>query len=169
MRPWEPRILKCLLDAGPWEPRILKCILDAGPWEPMIPKCILDTGPWGSWTLIFCHGTCLVTAFDFFFTDMSVATSHWHCLIDYFFSVFLGSKFQNCLRNSKIFLQLDAYASIIDSKATEIHKKHIFFYIKNINFGHIFDDLGDLPCRWQIGHFFMFSKVNFGFSQKIVA
>ena len=67
-----------------------------------------------------------------------------------FFSVFLRSKFQNCLRNSKIFLQLDAYASIIDSKPTEIHKKRtFFFYIKNINFGHIFDDFGDLPCRWQ--------------------
>ena len=59
--PWKPRILKCILDMGPWEPRILKCILDAGPWEPRILNCILDAGPWGSWTLMFCHGTCLVT------------------------------------------------------------------------------------------------------------
>ena len=86
------------------------------------------------------------------------------------FSAFLSSKFQNCLRNFKIFLQLDAYASIIDSKPTEIHKKRtFFFYFKNINFGHIFDDFGYLPCRWKIGHFFIFSKVNFGSSQKIVA
>ena len=95
-------------------------------------------------------GMKFVTAFDFF-TDMSVATSHWRCLMDYFFSVFLSSKFQNCLRNSKIFLQLDGYASIIDSKPIEIHKTHtsLFFYIKNIIFGHIFDDFWDLPCRWQ--------------------
>ena len=62
---WDPGnlgFLKCILDMGPWEPRILICILDAGPWEPRILKCILDTGPWGSWTLIFCHGTCLPIA-----------------------------------------------------------------------------------------------------------
>ena len=57
--PWKPRILKCILDMEPWEPRILKCILDAWPWEPRILNCILDAGPWGSWTLIFCQGTCL--------------------------------------------------------------------------------------------------------------
>ena len=48
-------------------------------------------------------------------------------------------------------------------------KRTFFFYIKNIIFGHIFDDFGDLPCRWQIGYFFIFSKMNFGSSQKIVA
>ena len=111
-----------------------------------------------------------VTAFDFFYRYERCHKSL--ALPDrlVFFSVFLSSKFQNCLQNSKIFLQLDAYASIIDSKPTEIHKKRTFFlHIKNINFGHIFDDFGDLSCRWQIGHFFIFSKVNFGSSQKIVA
>ena len=113
-------------------------------------------------------GMNFVTAFDFFYRYERYHKSL--VLPDrLFFSVFLSSKFQNCLRNSKIFLQLDAYASIIDSKPTEIQKRTFFYYIKNINFGHIFDDFGDLPCRWQIGHFFIFSKVNFGSSQKIVA
>ena len=55
-----------------------------------------------------------------------------------FFSVFLSSKFLNCLRNSKIFLQLDAYASIIDSNPTEIHKNAHFSSTSKISTSVIF-------------------------------
>ena len=48
------------------------------------------------------------------YTSMSVATKHWCFLMANIFSVFLGSKFQIFLLNSKMFPKLDAYASRID-------------------------------------------------------
>ena len=60
------------------------------------------------------------------------------------FGDFFSSKIQNYLRNPKIFLKSEVYASRIDLKPTLMYIKnaHIPSTSTNINFGHIFDDFG---------------------------
>ena len=90
---------------------------------------------------------------------MSVATSHWRCEIGHFgrffevqnFKIFTVSDSQNGIKIEC----LGRHASSIYLKPTFIHKKCTFlFYMKNINFSYIFDDLG-IPGRLQVGHFFL--------------
>ena len=95
----------------------------------------------------------------FFFTDMSVATKHWRFMMAIIFYRFLrykisqfSSEFQNipeigCLRIHNRFIP-----------NFNLLKTHIFFYIANINFGQVFDDLGGPPLPVANRTFFFKSE-----------
>ena len=86
---------------------------------------------------------------------MSVSTKYWRFLVATIFYRFLGfkisqfpSEFQNIPEIGCVHIQNRFLPNF------NLLKTHIFLYITNINFGQII--WGDLPCRWQIGHFFSF-------------
>ena len=89
---------------------------------------------------------------------------------DYFFSVFLGSKFHNFLRDSKIFPKLDVYASRIDLICNfNLLNTYIFPQHHEYQLRSDFRRLGGTFLAGVKSDIFPFSKANFGSAQKIVA
>ena len=132
-----------------------------GPRHPQRSKVACLAPPKRSIVLIF-----FFTTLDYFFYRYEAATCHWRFQIGYFLR-FQISKFSSESPN----LPEIGCLCIQDRFKTNVHalRKRLSFLHKNINFCHIFDALGRLPGRWQVGHFF-YSKVNLcPSSKKIVA